>query len=190
MKILSAPDIVKSRLNLATTLTKEQRLTMRPVRPYETRRQTRDPIDVVELLHPLVCRGRELVSNKSVRLEFVHDETLTVSVFDEHKFFKIAACLLQNATYSTNRGTIAIIARRDRCWFRLTVTDTGRGGSGVGLTMTQKLTGLFGGSFAITSKAGQGTIAQVSLPILILTGKDVTAVPLGVVVHGRRYAAD
>ena len=115
---------------------------------------------------------------------------LHVSVFDEHKFFRIAACLLQNATHSTSRGTIAVIARRERCWFRLTVTDTGRGDAGGGLTTTQKLTGLLGGSLAIVSKAGQGTIAQVSLPILFLTGKDVTAVPLGVVVNGRRYAAD
>jgi len=190
MEILSAPDIAKPRQNIATTLTEEQCIVMRMLRPCGTHRQTHDPIDVVEILHPLVDRGRELVSNTSVRIEFVHDDALAVSVFDEHKFFRIAACLLQNATHSTSRGTIAVIARRERCWFRLMVTDTGRGDAGGGLTTTQKLTGLLGGSLAIASKAGQGTIAQVSLPILFLTGKDVTAVPLGVVVNGRRYAAD
>ena len=190
MEILSDPDIAKPRQNVATTLTEEQRRTMSPLRPRRTRHQTHDPVDVVELLHPLVDQGRELVSNKSVRLEFVHDEAQNVSVFDEHIFFRIAACLLQNAARSTSRGTITVIARREHCWFRLTVTDTGCGEAGVGLAMTQKLTGLLGGSLAIASKAGQGTIAQVSLPILVLTGQDVTAVPLDVIVHGRRYIAD
>ena len=190
MNILSAPDIAKPLQNVATTLTEEQRRTTRPLRPCNIRRQTQDLVDVAALLRPLIDQGGELVSNKSVRLEFVHDEAQNVSVFDEHTFFRIAACLLQNAAHSTNRGTIAVIARRECCWFRLTVTDTGRGDAGGGLTVTQKLTGLLGGSLAIASKAGQGTIAQVSLPILVLTGQDVTAVPLKVIVHGRRYAAD
>jgi signal transduction histidine kinase len=144
----------------------------------------------VELLHPLVDLGRKLVSNKSVRLEFVHDEAQNVGVIDEHKFFRIAACLMQNAAHSTSRGTIAVIAGRERCWFRLTITDTGRGHAASGLAMMQKLTGHLGGSLAIASKADQGTIAQVSLPIIVLTGQDVTAVPLDVIVHGRRYAVD
>jgi signal transduction histidine kinase len=163
---------------------------MRPLRRCSIDRQTQDLVNVVALLRPLVDRGRELVSDKSVRLEFVHDDALTVSVVDENIFFRIADCLLRNAAHSTNRGTIAVIATRDRCWFRLTITDTGRGDAGGSLTMTQKLIGLLGGSLVISSKAGQGTIAQVSLPILVLTGQDVTAVPLGVVVNGRRYAAD
>jgi signal transduction histidine kinase len=188
MKILSDPDMAKPRQNVAATIMTGQRCTMKPC---GTRRQAHDPVDIVALLRPLVDRGRELVSNKSVCLEFVHDEAQNVSVFDENKFFQIAACLMQNAVHSTSRGTIAVIATRERCWFRLTVTDTGRGDAGTGgLIMARKLSGLLGGSLAVASKAGEGTIAQVSLPVLFLTGKDVTAVPLEVVVNGRRYAAD
>lgn len=190
MKILSAPDMAKPQQNVATTFTAGQRRTMRPLSPWGTRRQTHDPVDVVALLHPLVDHGRELVMNKPVRLEFVHDDAGNVSVFDENIFFRIAASLLQNAAHSTSRGTIAVIATRERCWFRLTVTDTGRGDAGVGgLITSRKLIGLLGGSLAVASKEGEGTIAQVSLPILVLTGRDMTAVPLEVIVHGRRYAA-
>lgn len=182
--------MAKLRQNVTTTYTAGQQRTLRPLRPSVTRRQTHAPVDVVALLRPLVDRGRELVSNKTVRLEFVHDEAQNVSVFDENIFFQIAACLLQNAARSTSRGTIAVIAKRERCWFRLTVTDTGRGDAGVGgLIMARKLIGLLGGSLAIASRAGEGTIAQVSLPVLFLTGQDVTAVPLEVIVRGRRYVA-
>ena len=189
MTILNGTEMTGPQQNAATTRTSGQRRTMRPLRPRGAS-PTHGPVDFVALLQPLVDRGREHASNKSVRVEFVHDEAQNVCIFDENKFFQIAACLLQNAIRSTSRGTIAVIAKRERCWFHMTVTDTGRGDAGVSLTMTKRLTGLLGGSLAIASRADQGTIAQVSLPILVLTGQDVTAVPLDVIVHGRRYVAD
>jgi signal transduction histidine kinase len=189
MTILNGPEMTRPQQNAATTRISGQRRTMRPLRPRGAS-QTHDPVDFVALLQPLVDRGREHASNKSVRVEFVHDEARNVCIFDENKFFQIAACLLQNAIRSTSRGTIAVIAKRERCWFHLTVTDTGRGDAGAGgLITARKLTGLFGGSLAVASKTGEGTIAQVCLPVIFLTGQDVTAVPLEVIVNGRRYDA-
>jgi hypothetical protein len=183
-------DMTKPQQNISITHTAGQRYTLKSLKPCGARRLAHDPIDVIELLSPLIDQCRELVTNKSVRLEFVHDDIQNVSVFDENKLFQIAACLLQNAADSTTRGTIAVIAKRESCWFRLTVMDTGRGDAGVDdLITARKNCGFLGGSLSIASKTGEGSIAQVSLPILFLTGKDMTAVPLDVNVRGRRFAA-
>jgi signal transduction histidine kinase len=98
--------------------------------------------------------------------------------------------LVSNAAKFTNRGRIALILSRDNDEIRLTVADTGRGmtqeqitsvqgfsdqghviekndlaTAGLGLKLVKALVKRLHGSLSIASKAGEGTIVAVSLPI-------------------------
>jgi signal transduction histidine kinase len=108
---------------------------------------------------------------------------------DPEKVRTIMTGLISNAAKFTDRGRIALILNKDEYRIRLIITDTGRGmtaeqmntafasshtrghagknghaESGPGLGRIRNLVKLLEGSIIVSSKVGEGTIVEVSLP--------------------------
>lgn len=111
---------------------------------------------------------------------------------DRKKLFQILLNLVGNAVKFTERGEVRVVgeANTDRLVFR--VIDTGIGisdeqkknlfqafrqgessmrrmyeGTGLGLYLSQQLALLLGGEISVESKAGQGSVFQLTLPVRI-----------------------
>ena len=114
---------------------------------------------------------------------------------DRKKLFQILLNLVGNAVKFTERGEVRVVgeANADRLVFR--VIDTGIGisdeqkrnlfqafrqgessmrrmyeGTGLGLYLSQQLALLLGGEISAESKAGQGSVFQLTLPVRITPG--------------------
>jgi signal transduction histidine kinase len=146
--------------------------------------------DVVALLHEVAQTARLIAGDKPVR---VMDASLPCPHFilsDRAKIRLIMTEIAGNAAKFTERGRVALILNKDvdRIW--LTVTDTGMGMTeeqvrafsassdriqertvngtsmaGRGLNLVMNLVALLKGGISISSKLGEGTIVEVSLPL-------------------------
>jgi signal transduction histidine kinase len=155
--------------------------------PTET---TCERFDIVELLQEVSLAARSFVGDKPVTVMDVSCPNPVVIFSDPSVIRQIMMRLVSNAATFTNRGRIAMILSKDYDEIRLTVADTGRGmsqeqiasvhgsfdqghdiemndltTSGQGLRLVQALVKRLHGSLSIASKAGEGTIVTVSLPI-------------------------
>ncbi len=111
---------------------------------------------------------------------------------DAQRLRQILTNLLSNAIKFTEHGEVVLRVMRERedagrAWLRFSVTDTGvgiepeqqsrlfqpyrqvgrpsvHGGSGLGLSITRKLTELIGGEISLSSSPGQGSTFSVLLP--------------------------
>jgi signal transduction histidine kinase len=119
------------------------------------------------------------------------DDALAVMA-DERRLKQVLLNLISNAiNYSPNGGQITLSARRDGDFIALGVLDTGMGipaedmasvftpferihskkagrrsGAGLGLTLVKNIVELHGGTAAIESKEGVGTLVTCRLPII------------------------
>jgi response regulator RpfG family c-di-GMP phosphodiesterase len=132
-----------------------------------------------------------LAKRKNLRVNFVNqlDKYFKI-VIDPDKFNQIAIHLLTNAIKYTETGEIKVVATNDHAWLNLTVQDTGigiasdqfqaifcpytqlnvkkesgRNGSGLGLSITKQLVELHRGSITLQSEINKGTTFHVKLPI-------------------------
>jgi signal transduction histidine kinase len=105
---------------------------------------------------------------------------------DEMALTAILRNLLSNAIKYTDSGEVRLTVRTGQGRIELQISDTGtgipagqlervfeefyqvpgarRGGTGLGLPYARRLAGLLGGELTLTSEAGQGTTAVLSLP--------------------------
>ena len=153
--------------------------------------------DVTTLLAPLAYEK----SLELVRIVY-HDVPTTLSG-DAQRLRQVLTNLLSNAIKFTEQGEVVLRVMRERedkgrIWLRLTVSDTGigisaeqqarlfqpfqqagpsSGGSGLGLSISRKLTELMGGSVSLESTEGEGSVFSVLLPLGLTADTDIGPTP-------------
>lgn len=125
---------------------------------------------------------------EGIALEY-HVEQSGKLFTDEAKLSQIARNFISNALKYTDRGSVTVTARLSNDFLELSVTDTGIGispenidkifleftqienplqkrskGTGLGLTLTRRLTELLGGSIDVSSEQGKGSTFTARIP--------------------------
>ncbi len=149
-----------------------------------------EQFDVVALLYEVAQTARRIVGDKPVRVMDASFPCPHFVLSDRAKIHLIMTELAGNAAKFTERGRVALILNKDVDRINLTVTDTGAGMTeqqvsafsvlsdqlkerraagpsmrGRGFHLVLNLVALLKGSISISSKLGEGTIVQVSLPL-------------------------
>lgn len=153
-------------------------------------------VEIETLLNDAVTTTQHLIqqNNNSIHLEISEDVKSIYS--DPLRFRQVVLNLLTNASKFTQNGDIYLCARlqsteTDGDWLELSVRDTGIGidavflqklfvefaqedssatrrfgGTGLGLTICQKLCDMMGGEISVESSVGIGTTFTVRLPAI------------------------
>ena len=173
--------------NLSSALTNILELSMLETEPATT---TCQYFDIVTLLQDVSHSVRLSIGQKPIKVMDVDSSGPITILSDPGKVRKIMMGLISNAAKFTDRGRIALILNKDEYMIRLIITDTGRGMtaeqmnaafapsdthrqaeknghavSWLGLRMIRNIVKLLEGSITVSSKVGEGTIVEVSLPI-------------------------
>jgi signal transduction histidine kinase len=132
---------------------------------------------------------REQAIKRGIRLELAIDPAIDEIRADERKLKQILVNLLANAVkFTPSKGEIRLTARPTEGWIEIAVRDTGRGissddqarifeefaqakaggfteeGTGLGLTLAQRLVALHGGRIWVESEVGKGSTFTFTLP--------------------------
>lgn len=142
-----------------------------------------------QLLNAVADSYRPAAAAKGLRLEYDCDSALD-SYFsgDPFRIRQIVENLMSNAMKFTKEGSVSMSAKLDNGRLSISVADTGCGmtedeqkrifqeftrlksaqgqeGFGLGLSITQKLVALLGGTMSVSSKPGEGSRFGVELPM-------------------------
>jgi len=159
--------------------------------------------DLRGLVSEILALMKVKTSEKNISLELdCSPELPDIIVTDELRFRQIINNLTGNAIKFTSRGYVKLSCHlsEDREFFLFSIKDTGigipeekqktifepftqaedsttrnYGGTGLGLTITEKLINLLGGNIWLESKVGSGTTFYFTLPISASPG-DITVV--------------
>jgi signal transduction histidine kinase len=148
-----------------------------------------ESFNIVGLLHEIADTTRILIGNKPVEVEVNARQNSLHITSDPIKVRQVLVNLTSNAVKFTEKGGITLTLTEDDCRIKISVSDTGVGirdedlnklfvafsqiedaktkrheGTGLGLTITKNLIDLLGGSISVSSKYGQGSIFEISLP--------------------------
>ena len=152
-----------------------------------------EPVDLDELVRGVANTVRPLVEQRLNRLELCCPPRLGRVETDGVKLRQILRNLLSNAAKFTENGAVTFEAELDREGergrLRLRVADTGvgmkqaqlaglfqpfmhgdsvmpreSGGTGLGLTITERFVNLMGGTLSVESEPGVGTTVRIYLP--------------------------
>jgi signal transduction histidine kinase len=152
-------------------------------------------VEIETLLNDAIITTQHLIqqNNNSIHLEVAEEVKSIYS--DPLRFRQIVLNLLTNASKFTQNGDIHLQAKRETTddgeWLDLVVSDTGVGieadfldklfvefaqedssvtrkfaGSGLGLTISQRLCSMMGGEISVQSTIGIGTTFTVRLPAI------------------------
>ena len=134
-----------------------------------------------------------LADGKGLDFDVIVDPTLPPAIFgDEDALSKIAVNLLGNAFKFTQQGQVTLELSRAETNWTLAVSDTGigipmhareyifeefrqvdgsskrlYGGTGLGLSLVQKLARAMGGNVSLQSEVGKGSTFTVMLPLVV-----------------------
>ena len=146
------------------------------------------PVNPRDLLAEVVGSMVPLANERGLELKLVVAEDVPQITTDDRRLAQIVLNLLSNAVKFTPRGRVSVLVSRDRDSVYIAVEDTGIGipadeidnifrefyrvqdgrsnerGTGLGLTIAQKLTNLLGGTLAVVSRIDEGTTFTVTLP--------------------------
>ncbi len=155
----------------------------------------RQGLDLAPLLTSLVGRFQDQrLPDDPVQLQLHCDPDLPRVAADPERLEQIVVNLLTNALRYTDRGAVVVRAEtrpEAEGWVWISVADTGEGiaaadlphvfdrfwradrsrdrasgGSGIGLTICQRLVTLHGGDIQVTSRLGEGSTFRFSLPVI------------------------
>ncbi len=150
--------------------------------------------DIVTLLREVAETTRILLGNKPVDVEVVAHEGPIFIESDPVKVRQVLTNLTSNSAKFTEKGRIILSLTMESDWIKVSVSDTGIGikeedlnklftaftqledvktkryeGTGLGLTIAKNLLDLLGGKISVSSKFGEGTTFEVSLPFSLKT---------------------
>jgi signal transduction histidine kinase len=152
--------------------------------------------DLRGFVDALVATARPLAAEGGNRLIVDCDPLIGVAETDPTKLRQAALNLLSNAAKFTRKGVITLSVHRDRKtvgdWIEIAVEDTGIGiaasdlpklfqnfaqatiatsnkfgGTGLGLSLSQKLCGLLGGGITVVSHLGRGSRFEIRVPAAV-----------------------
>jgi signal transduction histidine kinase len=152
-------------------------------------------VEIETLLNDAVTTAEHLIQQNNNRIHLEVTEDVKSIYSDPLRFRQIVLNLLTNASKFTQNGDIHIRARsetlEDGDWLVLQVSDTGIGieevfldklfvefsqedssatrkfgGTGLGLTISQRLCSMMGGDIGVESTVGKGTTFTVRLPAI------------------------
>jgi signal transduction histidine kinase len=152
--------------------------------------------DLSELVAEVAETCRPLIRKSGNRLIVQGADGLGTVSTDPTKLRQVLMNLLGNAAKFTQEGIVSLVATRDRRggadWIDIKVIDTGigideaslgrlfrnfgqasaatarnYGGTGLGLVLSQRFCALMGGSIAVKSELGRGSLFSIRIPALL-----------------------
>jgi PAS domain S-box-containing protein len=151
-----------------------------------------EPVEVLNICEASLAFVKEQAVKKSIVLEFQHGQARNTMVADPRFLVQILVNLLTNAVKFTPVGghiVLEVSTETESELIRFSVSDTGIGitpdnlskifqpfvqvdsslnrqfeGTGLGLTLVQRLTDLHGGSVHVESEVGRGSRFTINLP--------------------------
>jgi signal transduction histidine kinase len=161
-------------------------------------------VEIETLLNDAVTTAEHLIQQNNNRIYLEVTEDVKSIYSDPLRFRQIVLNLLTNASKFTQNGDIHIRARSDTRedgdWLVLQVSDTGIGidavfldklfiefaqedssatrkfgGTGLGLTISQRLCSMMGGEISVESTVGEGTTFTVRLPAIASRYPEIAA---------------
>jgi signal transduction histidine kinase len=143
----------------------------------------RAPADIAALLHEIVDPYRSALADR-IHFDIDVPSNLPPVYIDRTLITRALTNIIENALHAMgSRGTLTIIATREHVIVRIRISDTGAGmdadalarafepyfstkasGTGLGLPIAKRNVELSGGTIAMTSRYGNGTTVEISLP--------------------------
>jgi len=145
--------------------------------------------EIVHAIRSSIDKYLEMAAGRGLVLETDFDDAAAVVNIPEQEFISIFANLVENAVKFTERGGVTISVKADERVVRLSVRDTGigirpddlqkvferfyrtdksrsraMGGTGLGLSIVKHLVEKWGGTVAVNSRVGEGSIFTVEFP--------------------------
>jgi signal transduction histidine kinase len=160
-----------------------------------------ETLDILSLIHDVVVTAQPLVEKRGNTLEVHCADDIGAMRADRTRVQQVLFNLLGNAAKFTEGGAITLaVAREGEEWVRFNVVDTGigmtpeqtenlfqpftqadastareYGGTGLGLTISQRFCQMMGGEISVESEIGKGSTFTVCLPAEIAIHEVVPA---------------
>ncbi len=152
-----------------------------------------EEFNIIELINEVINLWKISADKKGIHLSIDCPVELLILNSDKQLLYEILNNLISNAIKYTEKGGIIVklyqTSNETNCWIIIQVIDTGIGiseenqkiifqefrqasegysrsfeGTGLGLTISKRLTEELGGSISLESKLGKGTTFQIKLP--------------------------
>ncbi len=147
--------------------------------------------DINAFIPPLIHEYEPMSALKQITVDFVSEMDSCVALIDKVEFARVMTKLLENAiTYTPQGGHITVGTRIEKDWVIISMQDTGigivaedlphiferfyrvdrarssdTGGSGLGLSIVQKIIEAHNGHIDVESVIGMGSKFSIRLPV-------------------------